>query len=184
MGKTQFIRWIWLYPVLGLLAMSCDSGRTASKNATAKAEVSGYLPNTLGGMLLFSDQGEKGMRIHGEIAGLMPNREYAIHIHEQGNCSNPEASGGHFDPAKSGKHGMPGMPPDQRHAGDLPNIKSDDGGKAEIDVTSHLLAGQATEFSVIGKSIVINSEKDDYKSQPAGGSGERIGCGVIESAGG
>jgi len=30
-----------------------------------------------------------------------------------------------------------------------------------------------------GKSIVIHSMRDDFTNQPAGDSGEKIGCGVI-----
>jgi Cu-Zn family superoxide dismutase len=32
---------------------------------------------------------------------------------------------------------------------------------------------------VIGKSVVVHRDVDDYKSQPAGNSGPRIACGVI-----
>ncbi|MFZ8835209.1 MAG: superoxide dismutase family protein [Candidatus Caldipriscus sp.] len=32
-------------------------------------------------------------------------KTYAIHIHEFGDCSSPSASGGHFDPYFSGRHG-------------------------------------------------------------------------------
>ena len=41
-----------------------------------------------------------------------------------------------------------------------------------------------TRFSVcdvIGRSIVIHAERDDYTSQPAGDSGARIGCGIIQA---
>ena len=39
------------------------------------------------------------------IEGLGKEKTYAIHIHEFGDCSSPNASGGHFDPYFSGKHG-------------------------------------------------------------------------------
>ena len=32
---------------------------------------------------------------------------------------------------------------------------------------------------VIGKSVIIHENPDDYRSQPAGDAGKRIGCGVI-----
>ena len=32
---------------------------------------------------------------------------------------------------------------------------------------------------IIGKSVVIHSRRDDFTTQPAGDSGEKIGCGVI-----
>jgi Cu-Zn family superoxide dismutase len=35
------------------------------------------------------------------------------------------------------------------------------------------------QLDVIGKSVVVHRDRDDYKSQPAGDSGPRIACGVI-----
>ena len=32
---------------------------------------------------------------------------------------------------------------------------------------------------VTGRSVIIHQMPDDYRSQPAGDSGERIGCGII-----
>ena len=36
-----------------------------------------------------------------------------------------------------------------------------------------------TMADVIGRSVIIHQMPDDYRSQPAGDSGERIGCGII-----
>lgn len=174
----------WMLPVLGLAVLSCSRDDTVSRNAVAKAEITGYLPNTQGGTVWIEDASEKGTRIKGEVSGLMPDREYAIHIHEVGDCSSPQASGNDFDPVSSGRHGVPGAAPGSRHAGDLPNIRTDKGGKAEIDLSSHLLGTGDTEFSIIGKSIIIHAEKDDFQSQPDGGAGEKIACGVIRATGG
>jgi len=35
---------------------------------------------------------------------------------------------------------------------------------------------------IIGKSVVVHKDLDDYKTQPAGNSGARIGCGVIQKS--
>jgi Cu-Zn family superoxide dismutase len=35
---------------------------------------------------------------------------------------------------------------------------------------------------VIGKAVVVHRDPDDYKSQPAGNSGPRIACGLIQKA--
>ena len=32
---------------------------------------------------------------------------------------------------------------------------------------------------IVGRSVVIHADPDDYKSQPAGNSGKRVACGVI-----
>jgi Cu-Zn family superoxide dismutase len=169
-------------PMAALMAVSCGTGRQAAEQAQASAvaEVKGFLPNTQKGTLLFAEQGTEGMRIHGEVAGLLPNHTYAMHIHEFGSCANPDAPGSHFDPAGSGRHGEPGASLGMRHAGDLPNITSDAEGKAKVDVTTHALGTGTSEFSVVGRSIVIHAQPDDYQTQPSGGSGQKIACGVIQ----
>jgi Cu-Zn family superoxide dismutase len=40
--------------------------------------------------------------------------------------------------------------------------------------------GGDTTKNIIGKTIIVHGGVDDYTSQPAGNSGERIGCGVIK----
>lgn len=35
---------------------------------------------------------------------------------------------------------------------------------------------------IIGKSLVIHENPDDYRTQPAGNSGRKIACGVIKPA--
>jgi len=35
---------------------------------------------------------------------------------------------------------------------------------------------------IIGKSVVIHMSPDDYRTEPAGNSGKKIACGVIEKA--
>ncbi|MDQ3001131.1 MAG: superoxide dismutase family protein [Fibrobacterota bacterium] len=170
-----------VYPFLGLLAVSCASNKQSrAPRADAKAEIAGYAPNTQAGTIWFMNDATKGTRIQGEIIGLLPNRTYAMHVHEYGNCSAPEAAGEHFDPVGSNTHGTPGASPGQKHAGDLPNIRTDDNGRAKVDVTSQMLGIGASDFSVIGKSIVIHASQDDYQTQPAGGAGEKIACGVIQ----
>jgi Cu-Zn family superoxide dismutase len=165
-----------------MIAVSCGTGRQAAEqsDASAVAEVKGFLPNTQRGTLEFTEQGTEGLRIHGEIAGLLPNHTYAMHIHEFGNCANPDSPGSHFDPAQSGRHGEPGASLGMRHAGDLPNITADEEGKATVDVTTHVLGTGTSEFSVVGRSVVLHAQPDDYNTQPAGGSGEKIACGVIQ----
>ncbi|NLN15687.1 MAG: superoxide dismutase family protein, partial [Tissierellia bacterium] len=34
---------------------------------------------------------------------------------------------------------------------------------------------------IIGRSIIIHQNPDDYRSQPAGNAGKRIGCGLIKA---
>ena len=66
------------------------------------------------------------------------------------------------------------------HGGDLPALKADASGKAraEFSVTGVTVAPGPT--SIVGRSLVVHKDADDYKTQPTGNSGARIACGVIK----
>lgn len=125
------------------------------------------------------EPGAKGVSITGEITGLTPG-EHGLHIHQVGDCSAADASsaGPHFNPAGS-KHGDPKG--HEHHAGDLGNLVADKDGVAKLQIvdSSFALAG---ENSIIGRAIVVHEKADDLKTDPAGNSGARIGCGVISHA--
>jgi len=156
-------------------------GGKMGENAGARAEVEGFMPNTVRGTVYFTQDLEKGLRITGEISGLLPDQSYAMHIAQNGNCGNPKAPGDDFDPGKSGKHGATGLSPGQAHAGDLPNIKAGGNGKAKIDITTNALGIGKSDYSVLERSVVIYANPDDFSTQPQGNVGEAIACGVIQS---
>jgi Cu-Zn family superoxide dismutase len=118
------------------------------------------------------------VRVSGTVQGLQPESEFGFHIHEKGDCSAPDASsaGEHFNPAGS-SHGHPDTDP--RHAGDMQNLKSNAEGVADVDVTVNGVSLAEGATNVVGKAVVVHAQKDDYSSQPAGNSGERVACGVI-----
>lgn len=119
-----------------------------------------------------------GVVVTGAIIGLVPNSEHGIHVHEKGDCSAPDGSsaGPHFNPTAQ-LHGEPGH---GSHVGDLGNIKADRNGVAVVFKTvmgANLEEGDP--LSVLNRSIIIHTKKDDLKTQPSGGSGTPIACGVI-----
>jgi superoxide dismutase, Cu-Zn family len=108
---------------------------------------------------------------------------HGFHIHEVGKCEGPDfkSAGGHFNP--SGKeHGKKN--PKGHHAGDMENVSADPSGNAKgtFKLKGIALEGKAEDslFRANGTSIVIHASADDHKSNPAGNSGDRIACGVIE----
>ena len=59
----------------------------------------------IAGEVWFYQLSDMRVVLKGRIEGLGKEKTYAIHIHEFGDCSSPSASGGHFDPYFSGRHG-------------------------------------------------------------------------------
>lgn len=104
------------------------------------------------------------------ISGLPKESEtgfFGFHVHQGESCSGMEFSGtgSHYDPANQ---------PHPKHAGDLPPLLACRAGA--------YLSVRTDRFSVkevIGRTVVIHSEPDDFRSQPAGNAGKKIACGVI-----
>jgi len=128
-------------------------------------------------------QGPTGLLIRIEADGLTPGW-HGVHIHATGECQAPFTSaGGHIN------HGEPGAPhgllnplgPDD---GDLPNIHADDQGRvrAEIFTTRARIANEGPGqwlWDADGSALVIHANADDHNSQPIGGAGARVACGVM-----
>ena len=79
-------------------------------------------------------------------------------------------------------HGL--LNPDANEAGDLPNVfvAADGTANAEIFTTFVSLGGVDGRQDLTdkdGSAIVVHANADDHKTQPIGGAGARIACGVI-----
>lgn len=108
---------------------------------------------------------------------------HGIHLHAVGDCSDTGAfqlSGGHHGKA-DGAHGLlnPDLGPE---AGDLPNLWAAGDGSAGYEAFSTLFE-LAPALEGDGLSIVIHAGEDDHRSQPIGGAGGRVACGVVDAAG-
>jgi superoxide dismutase, Cu-Zn family len=159
-------------------AASCLAAVTASAQS-ATATIAPTAGNTATGTVAFTQKGDK-TTITAKLSGLAPGG-HGFHVHEKGDCSAPDATsaGGHFNP--TGKmHGAPDAT--DHHAGDMPMLQADASGNATLtaDIAGLSIGGGAAD--IVGKSVVVHKDADDYKTQPAGNSGARIGCGVIQKS--
>lgn len=99
-------------------------------------------------------------------------RVLGFHIHEGFRCS-----GNSEDPfADARTHFNPTNCPHPLHAGDLPPLFVNNGMAWYAMIT--------TRFSVsdvLGLTVIVHSDLDDFHTQPSGNSGKKIACGVITS---
>ncbi len=129
----------------------------------------------LSGLVKFYDTPYGGILVEAEIFGL-PNVStagssnfYAMHIHDAGDCSHGFArTGDHYNPTAS---------PHPDHAGDLVPLLGNQG----YAWTSFYDKRFSIE-DIMGRSVIIHSQPDDFTTQPSGNSGTKIGCGIIRSA--
>lgn len=189
-------------PLAGIGFVGCwddddnDSGTNPTSQfplTAAVADVQGYTDSTIHGTVTFKEQGDS-LLVQGSIAGLAPGQPYAVHVHQFGDCSAPEASGDHF--AGPGEpHGNPFGPAGSHHRGDLPNLQVDSDGVGHFEIMAGSISlGEGVDpgailnigtpidtgsTSVLGRSVVVHAAPDDYTTQPSGASDGRIACGVI-----
>ncbi len=120
-------------------------------------------------------QTSKGVLVGIEAVGLPEaercrNSFLGFHIHEGGACSGNARDA--F--ADVGAHYNPQNCPHPAHAGDLPPLLVNNGQVFMVFLTDNFRVRD-----IIGKTVVIHSQSDDFTSQPAGNSGTKIACGEI-----
>lgn len=155
--------------------------RSQPHGAAAAAEIKGgpLAPN-LRGFVYFKDV-PGGVEVSVDVTGLPPFRPaegdrpqigpHGFHIHEKGNCEIGDVNNPFM---AAGEHWNPTNQPHGNHAGDFPVLFSNNGRAMMIFFTNKFKVSD-----IIGKSVIIHEGPDDYKTQPAGGAGKRLACGVI-----
>ncbi len=124
-----------------------------------------------------------GLKLTPALSGLAPGF-HGFHVHEKPDCGPGVkdgktqagiAAGGHYDPAKTGKHEGP---QGKGHMGDLPYLTVGKDGKA----STVLLAPRLKLADIKGRALMIHAGGDNYSDTPAplGGGGGRVACGVIK----
>jgi Cu-Zn family superoxide dismutase len=120
------------------------------------------------------------VQIQLDLKGLKPG-PHGLHVHAVGKCEGPgfTTAGGHLNPANK-KHGL--LSPEGPHAGDMENFTVAADGTAKGMVMAKGLAFGSEANSVFANgatALVVHAGPDDGKTDPSGGSGDRIACGVI-----
>lgn len=149
-----------------------------AKTTQAQCAMAGIGSSKVSGSLMLEELADGGVKIEGHILGLTPGK-HGLHVHEHGDCSSADGSsaGGHFNPTQA-SHGD--IEATASHMGDLGNVEADASGRAIVSVVKRPATLRAGPSSFLGRSLVVHADADDLGSQPAGGSGARIGCGTIK----
>lgn len=142
---------------LSAVAMVRDAAGTAVGTARA-TEVAGGLRVTFDGRAL-------------------PPGTHGAHLHTSGVCDAPAfaGAGGHWNPTGR-QHGS--MNPNGQHQGDLPNliVGADGRGTVAATIPGATMAGL---LDADGAAFIVHAGPDDMMTDPAGGSGGRVACGVF-----
>lgn len=115
-------------------------------------------------------QERKCVKVVARITGLPKENEtgfFGFHIHHGENCSGMNFSGvgGHYSQAEQNH---------PKHAGDLPPLLA-----CQENAYLSVRTNRFSVSDIIGRTVVIHSDPDDFHSQPAGNAGQKIACGII-----
>lgn len=171
------------------LATACggDDGRdyqTDQVGATASASVLDPDGNVVGTAEF--EQGPTGVLISVAVSGLTPGA-HGIHLHRVGACTPDfKAAGGHITAADKAQHGLknPQRTVDNHDNGDLPNLFAAADGIARAEFFTSLVTVSGGSMPSLldadGSTLVIHENPDDHITQPIGGAGGRVACGIIQ----
>lgn len=160
-----------------VLLTACQTTPPEALRATAQLQPT--KGNKTFGEATFEQVGDK-VRVVVFVQGLKPGQEHGLHIHEVGDCSSDDgmSAKGHFNPYNK-PHGPQGSA--DRHAGDLPSLRANKAGRANIQADLDVITVGPGPASIIGRGLIVHADPDDYKTQPTGNAGARIACGVIRA---
>ncbi len=99
------------------------------------------------------------------------NPVFGFHIHNGTSCTGDDTD--YFKDALT--HYNPNECPHPYHSGDMPPLFGVKGA-----ALSAFLTDRFTVNEIMGKTVVIHSQPDDFTTQPSGNSDEKIACGQIK----
>ena len=122
-------------------------------------------------------QTEEGVIVLAQVFGLPMDDSpcekgiFAFHIHSGGSCT------GNNDDAFAGakNHYNPSNCEHPNHSGDLLPLWGNNGYAFELFLTDRFSVDE-----IIGRTVIVHLNADDFTTQPAGNAGEKIACGIIK----
>lgn len=165
---------IWIGSSCSNSKLSLRSVLRSRPQAAASIAGSENYPDLSGTVRFY--QTREGVIVLAEISGLprsgLPchERVFGFHIHKGTDC------GGRMDDpfADSMSHYDPYGCEHPYHAGDLPPLFGNNGVALSLFLTQRFSVDE-----VIGRTVIIHDQPDDFTTQPSGSSGTKIACGII-----
>ena len=127
------------------------------------------------------EQTPHGVLMYVEVTELPPGA-HGIHLHAVGACTpDLKAATGHINP-DGVPHGL--RHPEGPDHGDLPNLYVAADGSARAEFFTVLVSVAGGDMPALldedGSTVIIHENPDDHLTQPIGGAGGRIACGIIK----
>jgi len=157
-----------------LALMSCLA---VAQTSTHVAEVVDNTGKRIGAATFQGGKSATVIRVELAAGALTPGW-HGIHLHAVCDCSDHakfQASKGHVNHGGR-KHGL--LNPEGPDDGDLPNIHAGADGSVTAEVVTSTLLSTLKDAD--GSALVIHAAADDHMTQPIGGAGARVACGLVK----
>lgn len=158
-----------------ILTTGCFRYNASEEVKEAIALIQPASESKVSGVVIFSDVAD-GVRVQATIKNLNPGH-HGFHIHHYGDAYAHDAASvcTHYNPTNQ-PHGN--RTNAKRHMGDMGNIIADHDGIGRLDYVDKQLKLNGPH-TIIGRSVIVHENADDYVTQPTGNAGKKIGVGVI-----
>jgi superoxide dismutase, Cu-Zn family len=178
MKKFEFRKTSLVLTVIGTAGLMAFIGCVSDSNTpAAKTAMASMVTTGTGGArgTVNFTKVAGGVHVVASFQGLPPGI-HGFHVHDKGSCDSAGvAAGGHFNPLAATAHGLPDST--VHHMGDMGNITAGADSMASLDhVYSYLTLDSVN--TVVGHALIIHA-LPDLGTQPTGGAGGRISCGIV-----
>ena len=171
-----------LIPVAACEPAANHTHAKEAAGATASADLFGISGTAIGTADMI--QAPTGVLIRVNVEDLTPGA-HGLHIHDHAMCEPDTgftSAKGHHGKVE-GAHGL--LNPKGPEAGDLPNIFVGADGRGQGEFFTTLISlntdSPLSIFDDSGASFIIHENADDHITQPIGGAGKRVACGIISA---
>jgi len=178
MGKGNDRRAGYACVVLAVAGCVLLGGCTSFMGQEDKRAAAQLLP-TMGsqvrGTVSFVERSD-GVQVSYNLAGLPPDSDHALQVHERGDCNAADASsaGAVFAPAADR------LKAGARVEGDLGNIHADSNGVATGFIVAPDVSLDGVR-SVVQRAVLLHRDAIDPYAYPQRGTGPALACGVIRT---
>ncbi|WP_042271580.1 superoxide dismutase family protein [Paraburkholderia heleia] len=174
-GNAQVV---WMIALVVLCGCTLLAGCTSFMGQQDKRAAAQLLP-TVGsqarGTVSFVEHSD-GVQVSYNLAGLQPDSDHALQVHERGDCNATDASsaGAVFAPAAER------LKAGARVEGDLGNIHADSNGVASGFIVAPDVSLDGVR-SVLQRAVIVHRDAIDPYAYPQRGTGPALACGVIRA---
>lgn len=161
-----------------LTLAGCKTNTEPAASKTLEITMEPKSGSTMSGKAVFTERNGK-VKLVANFSGMEPG-VHAIHIHEKADCSAPDATsaGGHWNPTFKA-HGKWGV--GEYHRGDIGNFAVNENGEGTVifETDEWAIGGTDKTKDILGKSLMVHADPDDFHTQPTGNAGARVACSAI-----